>query len=193
MTALKITAGQRTQGIKGITSILHNIRSRLGITCDEYTIIDAIYRLRLEGTAVNVFNLFQLTGFTEEQIRLFVDSLIAKEFLERQEKKLFTAKKWNDQFFAEDDFEEFWEIYKGNGSKKKSKGFYKQARLQVEKGFLHQRAKEYIASEKEFQYVMRAERYLNPKNAYWETDFRKLKASKNNVEEGIYTGRMGGS
>lgn len=96
--------------ITGSSTINHEIRVKLQLTCSEYVLIDHMHRKELKGEMADTLSVYVNTGFTEQNQELLVKSLIAKGFIRIEQGQVIKlTSKYEDAFPNLDkEFEEFW-------------------------------------------------------------------------------------
>ncbi len=157
MTELKATK-HLYAGVRGKTIIDHRIRLKLGLTMEEYAIMDVLTRDKTYSHSVTEEILFQ-TGVCQHDFEKFLVTLNSD-----------SMDRWKKEFDVDQGFFEFWEfIYKKHGNRADAQKKYAEARKLVDKDYLHERARKYIATRPNFpEYTKAAEVYLNPKKKHWE-------------------------
>lgn len=124
--------------ITGSSTINHEIRVKLELTCSEYVLIDHMHRKELKGEMADTLSVYINTGFTEQNQTLLIKSLIAKGFLFIEPgQKIVLTSKWADSFSNLDkEFEAFWYEFDDNvkrvvawtGTKKKALEYWHKLR-----------------------------------------------------------------
>ena len=172
--------------IIGITTINHEARVSLGLTCSEYVLMNYIYQCHKNKTPIEVTATYRKTGFNLEEQKVLARALERKGFM------LITAdptpiltSKWQSGFAnVEEEFEEFW---KKDGksvwltsSKKASLKFYTELRKSTPKEVIidsRNNYLEYLSWEHKRGFdrqIMMAERFLNPKNDWYLVDWKEM-------------------
>ena len=164
--------------------INHNIRDKLGITSDEYVIIDLCSRMYTKNKKYTGIEMRDKIGYDIEFIKNTVKALIDKGFLVRISGEApRTTDKWNKMFMvSEEEFVEFMapmtfpsRIVKWTGSKVDSKDKYDKARKIYSSIYLLERKKAYFEflSRELKRDIMAAAVFLNVKtrrfSEEWET------------------------
>lgn len=160
---------------KLITSVInHNIRVELGLTCDEYIVMDIL----LENYCRQPFafaNLETEIGFTVDQFIDILADLVLKEMVYVSGKPVpvyIISDRWLSKFNVDGDFQEFWTIFREYGNRINALKHYKIVRKSVDKETLHEAAKAYLAycdiTYSDTKYVNNAQIWLNPATKKWE-------------------------
>lgn len=170
-----------TAEISGTSVINHKIRVSLVLSCNEYVMMDYLHRKGTEGFYQD--KIYLNTGFNEEQTKILLNKLLQKGFLHNSNNNFSLGDKWARAFpDAEEDFKNFW--YKDGkavwpGSKPQAKYFYFELRKFVKKEVLIESRDNYfqfleLVKETGFnRATMAAERWLNPKNEYYNSNWKE--------------------
>ena len=96
--------------ITGGSTINHEIRVKLQLTCSEYVLIDHMHRKELKGEMADTLSVYISTGFTEQNQELLIKSLIVKGFVRiEQGQNIKLTSMWEDAFPNLDrEFDLFW-------------------------------------------------------------------------------------
>jgi hypothetical protein len=175
--------------ISGSSTINHQVRVELGLNCSEYVLMDYIYQKVQKKEEMNVLATYVRLGLTDEEQTRLLKSLVHKGFvLPIEESPPVITDKWISSFKdLETEFNEhFWKLDGRTfwtGSKKKAKEWYIKLRKKYSKEFLtgqrdhYAKMLHYCHLEGFNRDVMMAERWLNPKNEYylsdWESEWKK--------------------
>lgn len=170
--------------ILGSTTINHAARIKLGLTCSEYVLMNYIYHCVTKKREVDIMETYRQTGFEVSEQEVLLRKLIQKRFIfpENEAVPRLTGK-WETAFTdIEMEFENlFWKkdgkvIW--TGSKKKSCDMYIRLRKKYSRDFLLEQKDQYLRLlELENKHgfdrrIMMAERWLNPSNEYYLTDWK---------------------
>jgi hypothetical protein len=170
--------------ITGTTSINHEIRVSLGLTCAEYALMDYVYKLVKKNTPLDVGRIQDVLGFNIEEQQFILNELVSKGFIFPEDTPVPNiTDKWISGFkdisaefemhFWKKDGKVFW-----TGSKKQSQLKYVNARKSYSMDFLVEQRNHYA---KMLEYsrldgfdrkVMMAERWLSAANEYYLTDWK---------------------
>ncbi len=173
--------------INGLTTINHAVRVNLGMNCSEYVLMNYLFQCKKNGTPPEVNHVYRKTGFTLEEQKVVARSLERKGFIAitSDPMPLFTSK-WESGFpDVEKEFDqEFWrkdgKVVWLTSSKKASFKFYNELRkVHPKEVIIESRDNylEYLSWEKRRGFdraIMAAERWLNPKNEYFMTDWKAM-------------------
>ena len=148
-------------GVHGRTVIDHRIRCKLGLTVDEYVVLDFIY-CQLKPGEEALEESWKRIGMQPEEMNTILKGLNTR--------KIEAITEWNAEFAVDSDFEEFWtNIFKKHGNRKDSEAKYAACRKLVDKSILHSRALRYVETRPDFpNFTKAAEVWLNPKKRHWE-------------------------
>lgn len=173
--------------IVGITTINHAVRVELGLTCSEYVLMNYLYQCKKNSTPPDITGILRKTGFVLEEQKVLARALERKGFIliTSNPMPIFTSK-WESGFSdVEKEFdEEFWKkdgkVVWLTSSKKASLKFYSDLRKTHPKNVIIEARNnylEYLQWEKKRGFdraIMMAERWLNPKNEYFMTDWKEM-------------------
>jgi len=148
----------------------HKIRCLLDLTCDQYVVANFIHHWRRTRGKQPAFSkdIKRNTGFDLPEFFETLKSMDGDVVKQDENKKWSTTDRWDQYFNFEQDFEEFWEIWKKRGNRAKSLEVYLRAREVVGKEDLHTAAKRKVATVDELKYLPHATTWLNPKYKSWE-------------------------
>jgi len=161
--------------ITGVTIIDHQIRTELELSCDEYVVIDMLYRWRKKygKKIMKILSAENISGIAYPTLALIVQSLTEKKLITKTKgvkPYLIPADKWNKYFNVDEDFEEFWALWHKRGNKVTAKKAYEGARKVADKDTLHKAAKKMVEHVDELKYLPHAATWLNPSNRKWEDE-----------------------
>lgn len=164
-------------GVHGRTIIDHRIRCKLGLTVEEYIVLDFIY-CQLKPGEEAAEESWKRIGMKVEDVNSILKELNAKS--------IGAVTAWNQEFAVDDDFEYFWNtIFKKHGNRADAKAKYEASRKIVDKDILHARAQKYVDTRQDFpNYTKAAEVWLNPKKRHWE-DLLPGDKEVNGLPEGV--------
>lgn len=182
MTKFISTKRQPIGSIVGKTIIIHNIRHKLKISCDEYVLLDYLYtrEQRKPGQRITYGSLAHHTGFAESDLIILWPLLKERGLVARCEKtkNVRTTEKWNDLFLMEkESFEIFWTVYGrieskaigSIGNKAKASEMYKKALKIADAETLLESAKTYTKYCHETgTFIKNCSSWLNPTYQYWD-------------------------
>lgn len=151
--------------IAGFSTINHNLRVKLKMNCSEYVILDYIHNRQMNKKLADTDHCYTRTGFSKEEQRYIITSLIKKGFIlpPAEDASTFTlTSKWTSALSSlETEFERgFWVKLNPrtnrlencwHGSKSQAKKNYTKVRKIHSYEFLVQKRDEY------FQYLEAAE------------------------------------
>jgi hypothetical protein len=180
--------------IVGSTTINHEARTRLGLNCSEYCLLDFLYRKQQNKERSDSIAVYVSTGFTEQEIITLFKGLIQKSFIMTSGGEYTLTSKWAEGFAdIEKEFDEyFWnekvpkkpgstEIIQKvawTGTKKKAIEYYVKLRKKYSKDFLvSQRDNyfEYLKLQKQYrgfdQQRLMCQVFLNPANERFLEDY----------------------
>lgn len=149
-------------GVHGRSIIDHRIRCKLGLTVEEYIIIDFMTAIHSADLIASV-ECWKKIGITADELETKLKELNFKN--------PDAFQKWREEFAVDAYFEDFWNnIFKKHGNKADAKKCYSESVKLVDREYLHERARIYIATKTDFpNYTKAAEVWLNPKKKHWET------------------------
>jgi hypothetical protein len=188
--------------VKGITTINHGIRVRMGLGCMEYVLMDAIVELLRQKKPVTDVLVYQKTGLVPAEATMTLEMLVKKGFVypaARADGAPALSPKWSSFFtVTEEEFMEFWQKEGKNcwtGSKPKARELYIKARKEHDKKFLLERRDAYfnhldVVKKGGFDrspmmatvFLGSQERFLEPWEEYTEKEVerqKKIEESKN--------------
>lgn len=160
--------------VTGTTFINHGVRVRLGLSLQEYTVMQFLADCKdkklmpgeksLELIGVHYYNLIEI-----------IDSLQKKGFLI----DLYPNHKWSNEFI--EDIDRLWSIHK-KGSKATARERLSKVLKKIAIEELIVKLTEYVKSKppEEFEYLKGLDVWLNPKTEHWNDPIIK---SKNLIEE----------
>jgi len=186
MEALKDKVTQQSK-IKGSSVINHEVRRKLGISCDLYVFMDYIYDCVQKKREVNIPDTFEATGFDVHEQKELLSQLVKKDFIYPITSPIpRITSLWSNAFSDfEKEFELFWnKVDKDKslkvcwpGSKKKAFEKFRLARKSKTLEFLIAQRNayfDYLEMEQKRGFnrqKMIAERWLNPKNEHYDEDW----------------------
>ena len=183
--------------ILGSTTINHAARIQLKLNASEYILMDYIYRCIQKKRKLTIVETYRQTGFTADQQEVLLRHLIEKGFVfpENASPPRITSK-W-ESAYADIDLEFNKLFWRKNGkvfftgSNKKSCSMYYKLRKKYSREFLIKQ-RDYYAEFLEMQHktgfnqsVMMAERWLNPANENYLTDWKEM---ADNIKKKIHAG-----
>ena len=162
-------------GVRGQTTILHKLRCSLGLTCDQYVLAEFIYSWRQEhNKSATTEDIHRRTGFSLDEAMNLAEFLNEDGIIVKDKTGRWVATdRWNSKFRFDDDFEEFWNIWKKKGNKKRAKQRYIKVRKMISKGELHGQAEKVVAAISDLRYLMNAEKWLDPEFEHWKDEIIK--------------------
>jgi len=172
--------------ILGSTTINHSARVALGLNCSEYVLMDYVYRCVQKKIPIDITDVYQKTGFRNEEQAVLLRNLVGKGFINPIDTPIpQITDKWATAFTdIQMEFEELFWKRNGKvfwtGSKKKSYDFYYKTRKSFSRDFLVGQRDEYaryleLENKRGFnRRVMMAERWLHPSNAYYDVDWKTM-------------------
>ena len=186
--------------VNGYTTINHEARVELGMTCSEYVLMDHIYSEIKKGNLLDMGKTHGRTGFNDFEQGQILKKLVQKGFvLPIEQNPPVITDKWISAFKDIDtEFEEYFWKRKGKvfwpGSKKKAKERYIALRKKYPKDFLVNQRDHYA---KFLHYTrtngfdrdtMVAERWLNPSNEYYLSDWKMAweEVEQKLIKKGIF-------
>lgn len=168
------------------TTIDHNIRATLRLTCDQYAIADAINHLHFRSKPTTIKSIAWELGMTETIVSVACIYLVGCNLVTQKDGKYQCTQNWISKFFNNMWFDNplprslkdnppadyvpgWWQIYKREGSSKsKSLAYFTECIKIVDRHKLLFATKKYLDSVSDPQYIMYAEKFLNPKDKRWE-------------------------
>ena len=172
--------------VRGISTISHAARIKLGLNCSEYCLMEYIYRMVKKGKQTSTTEIYAQTGFTEGEQAAMAQALVVKGFIFLTDKNPpeITTKFASAFTDMTSEFEEQFWTKDGStawpGSKAKSLELYKKARIKYPAETLISQRNEYFrfleyqAKYNNFNRAkMAAERWLLPANEYYLTDWKE--------------------
>lgn len=193
--------------IRGISTIDHKIRRKLGITCDEYVLLDYIHSWRnAKGTQrMSATTLEAQTGFSYKDYDPMLRELAEKGMILQTKIKgievIVVSELWKQHFPDDSDFDNpdpnnlgFWQIYGKVGNRKMAMEKYFQVRKKVSKERLHKLARDYVRHCNSTGTFMKlAQTWLNPEKEHWNDNvvnkpLQPGEEQKSNVMKGNFYG-----
>ena len=157
------------------SSVNHNVRVLLGLSCDEYVVMEVLHELYSEQPITLVVRLMNRIGTTEAETKSILVSLCEKKFLYISDEFIpmyLIDKRWLDCFDVNADFEEFFRTFREFGNKASSQKAYDKARKIADKETLLEAAKVYLAycdeTYSDSKYILKAQSWLDTKLKRWE-------------------------
>lgn len=178
----------------GITIINHRIRLKLGLTMEEYAMLDFIHnKCFLQNKDFTFERIERYTGLDKDQAAKVIYELNARGMIYKKEGKIHVSNQWAEKHGQETDdaFEIFWQKEENKswpGSKKVAKTlFMKLLDLGITTEFLIARKRAYFdylrQPEASYRQTMMATVFLNEKteryNEPWEDYTAELKGKRN--------------
>lgn len=148
-------------GVHGMSTIDHRIRMKLGLSINEYVVLD--FAVNLKMGLSHVEECWKRIGMTPEEYSYYEATLYLRH--------PNIVELWLNEFNLDPDFEVFWvNIFRKHGNKASAMKKYKECRSLIDKQTLHTRAAQYIMQCcPDFpNYTKAAEVWLNPKKRHWE-------------------------
>ena len=193
MTDLKV----QQPSIIGVSTINHEKRVAMNLSCSEYVLMDFLVQRKAQRKHPTLHDIYRYTGFTKPELQALTVDLVRKGFVTEKagHHEVLTAKWYSFFGNAEQEFDEFWKrndrvFWTGAGSKKKALKLYAKARKKYSKEFLIQQRDhyaEYLEEERKGGFnrrVMMPERWLNPENEYYLTDWAQMAKELQEKREG---------
>jgi len=170
--------------VKGISCIDHKKRIKLGLTCDEYVILETVDSLVLLGKKAYVATIEKEIGKIEDQ--LVFAKLNEMGLLLMQNGSYVCGLPWRAQFPHDDCFETLWKLFHvagAKGNKKKALEAYKKAIKTDTMKNITTGAKAYIANKISSQspFIMHLSSFLSPEYQYWRDDYSTGTANNDTV------------
>jgi hypothetical protein len=183
-----IVSARNFTKINGNTTINHQIRAKLSISCDLFVFIDCIHKLSRDSKIVTYEAIYEKTGFDIEQCINFFNLAIMLDLVEPSTNALtvFRATEtWIRAFNPEEDeFETFWKsmeiIVKGQkkliswkGSKHDALMKYTKVRQVESFDYLMKQKESYfnMIANSSFRQVMGCSVFLNPQTKRYMEDW----------------------
>lgn len=173
--------------ITGSTTINHAARVAMQLNCSEYVLMSYVYYCAKNDKPLDVSEVYQKTGFTEENQIALMQALIKKGFVFMSQNPVpEITTKWESSFTdMEMEFErDFWKkdgkVVWLSSSKAKSFKLYQKLRMKYSKEDLvnsRNEYLEYLAWERKRKFdraIMGCEKYLNESNEYYLVDWKSL-------------------
>ncbi len=159
--------------IEGFSAIDHRIRIALKITNDEYVMADLIYQFNRRHSVgyVSYAKYYSTIGFLPEQIISTGSSLKLKGIIDRDAKKnrYITTASWNIHFDEDVQFAKLWSI-NNRGTKQLAKENFLKMRKMIGFNALVIKLQEYMDSVSDPKYVLKLQKWLDPKYKRWEDE-----------------------
>jgi len=189
-------------GIHGSSTVNHRIRAMLGLTIDEYVVMQYFYKhitLNKQTTKIECIkeNCWKDLGMRIDELQKIYFNLRDKEMLcksiDNGAEVFFFSDKWLHHFQTDLEFEEFWKIYHV-GNKQDAKMNYQKARKEISKELLLKKAIEYLnpltaLTDDWKPSPMHTCRWLNPTKKHWEdAPFISTNTTKQNQNSEEYDG-----
>jgi hypothetical protein len=157
----------------GTSIINHNIRTELGLTLDEYAVMDSLLSIYHKQPICFTQHLSDSLGIEPDYI---IESLQKKKLLTVSNDLLsifIIAPDWLLRFDNDADFNEFFSIFHSYGNRVDSKERYGIVRKFVDRETLHTKAKQYIewainSYNGDWKYINACQVWLDPKKKRWE-------------------------
>lgn len=118
-------------GVYGKTIIDHRLRIKMGISCNDYVVMDFIMSLFQEkkkgfSTDAHQEQLNKAIGCYPEDIYPILKKMVDKQFLTVSKCGYLTTNKWDQHFNRklEEEFESLWKKYGNKGTKARAKKYY---------------------------------------------------------------------
>ena len=164
--------------INGVSEINQKFRHNLGITCDEYVLLDILYKLEVKKEPLTFDYTYRKLGLSTDETKSQIKSLMTKGYVTLKDKMFFVYDQWKKLFsISEGEFETFW-VYKGKvywtGSKPDAKKKYTECRKNYSAEYLLNQRDGYFALlelQKDWRQVMGASVFLNPKTERFRENF----------------------
>lgn len=173
----------------GVSTVNHHMRSKLGVTADEYCILDYLsltYKKvddKIIWDALFVKTACKRLHYSPIKLRDFVGSLIKKKLLKKSTQKDQIVINWTQKAFAhftpnDDNFEELWELLNKNGNKQQAKKAYSITVKSYSHDFLMTRSKLYLEHLEITGYnQLHVSTFLNPQDKHFLNEFKTKKKS----------------
>ena len=172
--------------INGSTTINHEARVRLGLTCSEYVLMSHLANIQEKKKKHENLSFYLSTGFGPSEITALFKALIGKGFVyisNPAEGDYEVTSKWNDGFAdIEKEFDnKFWKVdgkVAWTGTRKKALEYYVKLRKRHAKDFLVKQRDDYFTF-LDLQYKLRnfdqqktmCQVFLNPMNERYLEDY----------------------
>lgn len=159
----------------GTTFINHGVRVRLGLSLQEYTVMQFLADCKEKKITINEESFISLIGVHYIHVVPIMDEL--------QKKGLIIGTlpnhKWSNEFI--EDIDRLWSVHK-KGSRAKAKERLSKVLKKITIEELIVKLTEYVKSKppEEFEYLKGLDVWLNPKTEHWNDPIIK---SKNLIEE----------
>jgi len=177
---------KRNPRVTGTSTIIHRIRRKLGLTCDEYVVLDYL-RIRYMDSSITMNDVYNDLGYSPEELKSVFSTLKKKEKIVSKPdgikgKAPVPYKNFMDEFDnvndAEEQFEKLWLLNK-SGSKVNAKKKFKKVLELVDFETLYKAKVAYVKNCKETStYLKNMETWLNPESRHWENNLRPVEKDK---------------
>lgn len=167
----------------GTTVIVHRTRLKLGLSIEQYALMDAIHQLMVAKKKATFFSLSALLAITVDEVIRIVTALAIDDRISMNGEEILCDDRWNREFDINADFDNpppkdgpppvgyepgFWQIWQKRGNKQEALKKYIAARKIVDKETLHRAAANRVATATEWQHIPHAKTWLDPKKRSWE-------------------------
>ena len=165
---IKPQEGNLHIGVTGVTVIDHRTRRKLGLSCDEYVMMQFIDQNadKKNNYKIDKELIWKFTGFTFEEAVLLIQKLSFKSLISLTGNSYQITNYWRSLNPKEDDvFEEIWIIMKKKGNKIKSLKSWKACIKLDPATDILQKTKDYVVHHNKLgtplQYRMKVENWLD--------------------------------
>jgi len=166
---IKPKAANKYIGVTGTSVINHRSRMKLGLSCDQYVMMQFIDQNadKKDHYQIKEEPIWRDTGFTFEEAVILIQKLCFKKYITLLGSEYQITKLWRVMNPKQDDiFENIWVLLKRKGNKKKALDNYKKALENISATELLDKAKKYAQHHQEeetpFRFLHNVENWLNP-------------------------------
>lgn len=172
-------------GVISTSTIVHEVRARLRVSCDQYVIADTISYLSARRKPCNERAIAQQLGMSENDVKIICIWLVGYEIIVWKGLAYSCTTKWYSAFGDDSLFDNplprnaipgpdyvpgFWQIYKRQGSSKpETLANWRKVTKTVRPEDLIEAAKNYLAAQSDITYVMHSQRFLDPNKKRYES------------------------
>lgn len=165
-------------GIRGTSTIPHHLRKSLGLTMEEYALLQCLDGISANRSAtVTYLQIWKHLGLIKREIASLLLSLTKKEYLiiirdefNNESFRYLLRDKWTDNFNFDKQFDALWEIFNKKGNKVDAMARLSKVLKMIDYQMLLERAKTYQknVAVREFQHRRGLDTWLTPDKKRWE-------------------------
>lgn len=174
LNSIEVNESPEYTGISGTTLINHKLRVMLGLTCEEYCVMqmmDQFSSAKDISTNPTDKRCWDNLGMKKDHVLTMIQRLISKNMLmETRDGKFSIAPRWRKHVTKSSEvFEQLYELFRKKGNRAEANRFYLALLNEMEPAQILEKAKVYMRhvhqNKIEWKYQMKLDTFLDPKTS----------------------------